>query len=307
MTKLQVLSMDSAELLSQNAAAAATELLAALRGMQQLVSLNLHSIHSLAGCPPQAYSALTASSCLEYVSIHWCSLSVDPTIWLHAFGAGRPLAQLRTLHLTALGHFLVGAKLDSAALTSVAASCPSLQSLDISNSGAAGMQLQPLRQMQCLTQLYLSADVSDTDAADTLAHMTHLQDLRLASTRNLTDQGLLQLTVLRGLTQLELGLGSACVLSKQFMAAVEAKYEWQYWDYALGNTVYVIKSQVRVQSEQDHVGVCREALSVGRPCGVTEQHATCGRNIFMRTIQQVASQLSFAPAQPLCAVEGLLA
>ena len=76
------------------------QLLSYLQPLQQLTHLNLtYSLQGVEGDhpPAAAYTALTASSKLQHLNIHWCMLPLG--VWQCIFPAGRPLPNLRYLDL----------------------------------------------------------------------------------------------------------------------------------------------------------------------------------------------------------------
>jgi hypothetical protein len=80
-------------------AARAAQLLSELQHLQQLTFLDLqNSMRAAIGNPPAAaFSALTASSKLQYLSISACTLPAG--IWQHMFPAGRQLPDLQELDI----------------------------------------------------------------------------------------------------------------------------------------------------------------------------------------------------------------
>mgnify|MGYP001807140883 CR=1 FL=1 len=83
-------------------AASAAQLLSELQHLQQLTFLDLqNSMRAAIGNPPaSAFSALTASSRLQYLSISTCTLPAG--IWQHMFPAGRQLPDLLELDIAGI-------------------------------------------------------------------------------------------------------------------------------------------------------------------------------------------------------------
>lgn len=152
MTKLQFLEIVDAALVGE--AAGVADLFVVLRGMQQLTTLYLSHILDMTGCPAEAYSALTASSNLQRLRLRCCGLQDDPTVWQHVFPASTPPQKLRTLDLTFQGWEVDARQLKAADVACIAASCPALQELNLTNvrGCSRGAQQQPLHQLQALTR-----------------------------------------------------------------------------------------------------------------------------------------------------------
>jgi hypothetical protein len=84
------------------------------------------------------------------------------------------------------------------------ACCPALQTLWIPGLVAQGVDLSGLLSMEQLYCVFVGGEVRDDDvASNILAHMTQLGRLKVYAAPQLTDQGLLAFTALRGLTMLE--------------------------------------------------------------------------------------------------------
>jgi hypothetical protein len=86
----------------------------------------------------------------------------------------------------------------------LAACCPALQWLWFPGLVAPGVDLSQLLALEQLYCLFLGGEVIDDDVTvNILAHMTQLERLKVYAAPQLTDQGLLALTALKWLTQLE--------------------------------------------------------------------------------------------------------
>jgi hypothetical protein len=118
------------------------------------------------------------------------------------FDTSRPLPALNVLQIDRLhrwqGRYCIG--LDE--LKSIFYCCPSLQKLQCGLSFPSGADLNPMTQLQQLTMLQLSTGLH-VKTASCLASLTGLKQLS-ARTWELPDEALLRLTVLTGLTELNL-------------------------------------------------------------------------------------------------------
>lgn len=197
------------------------ELLATLQGMQQLTSLTLGDIHNLGAVPAIAYSALTASSKLRHLWLHHCACSNTPEVWRHVFLANRALRWLRSLTFTAHPSYVTAdpvCRLDTAAIACVVAACPRLRSIDVTGTLEREAQLDQLAQLRYLTRLAVDGSTVTASAACQTHFWTQMTCLRVLKIEQQTikqsdDQsqgsgqlmptGLLQLSVLQGLTRLD--------------------------------------------------------------------------------------------------------
>ena len=198
-------------------AAGAAQLLSQLQHMQQLTHLGLGcSLKAVKrGSPPAtAYSALTASSHLQHLTISECELPAD--VWQHVFPAGRQLPHLRSLNISPRpppsNCIIVGEpsygparSFDSSCLVSC---CPGLQCLDMRWLRMSTELLAPLQGLSGLQELLWAADSElDPTAAEGLAALCQLTgiralDVRMYVPKTAEERLLLQLTQLKQLTKL---------------------------------------------------------------------------------------------------------
>jgi hypothetical protein len=201
-------------------AAGAAQLLSQLQHMQQLTHLGLRcSLKAVKqGSPPAtAYSALTASSHLQHLTISECELPAG--VWQHVFPAGRQLPHLRSLNISprppprkcipiAAGEppsYGPARSFESSCLVSC---CPGLQCLDMKWLGMSTELLAPLQGLSGMQELLLAAESElDPTAAEGLAALCQLTglralDLRMFVPETAEERLLLQLTQLKQLTEL---------------------------------------------------------------------------------------------------------
>jgi len=174
-------------------------LLAAIGQQAQLtgLSLELYSSHRIWRPPSAAaFSALTASSSLQYLKLQNCQLPA--CAWQQMFPPTRCLPELRCLCLDDNGG-ADGQQLGCAAMQAMVACCPALTCLRL------GPQLDvltaaPLQQLTGLAIQRMDAPFQDSEHS--IARLTGLQELSLDARRSydrVTASGLLQLTVLQQL------------------------------------------------------------------------------------------------------------
>jgi hypothetical protein len=188
---------------------ASRAVLAHLAQMAQLTHLQLECEFDK-DTPPVAFSAITASSKLQYLALQrgrgWhCEQVSFEALWSHAFPAGRQLSHLRTLKVAGCtdrgthawipeevslaydqmaypGWFTetqpVGQDSDwkEKFLYRLASCCPRLQHLDAVQALQGQVSLAPLLQLHQLTSLSVQ-HVSDADAGGVLAQLPGLQRL----------------------------------------------------------------------------------------------------------------------------------
>jgi hypothetical protein len=185
-----------------DAAGGTAYLLLPLQHMQQLTHLDLNVSHIVgpqATIPAVAYSALTASSRLQYLRI---TGSIFPEgVWQHVFPAGRQLPHLQELCVTYIGHpsgspaqFPEGSRLVSC--------CPGLQSIGYMKLQYSAGQLAALRGLTGLHTLVLrEVEGSTGGEVGEVGQLTGLRRLELCTKH--TIEGSLQLTKLQHLTSLD--------------------------------------------------------------------------------------------------------
>jgi len=172
-----------------------TRVLAAVGQQSQLTRLELHT-HS-SWYPPSAasYSALTASSYLQYLALH---NQLSACAWQHMFPPTRCLPKLRYLKIWAVDR-QAAQQLSFADMHAMVSCCPALASLTLGPQLAVSTAA-PLQQLTGLTNLGMSASFQDN--APSIARLTGLKVLNLIARPTgdlVTVSGLLQLTVLQQL------------------------------------------------------------------------------------------------------------
>jgi hypothetical protein len=143
-------------------AAATQQLLSDLQHLQQLTHLDLESTlgpweyHDQSHAPPEAYSALTASSKLHHLDINNCCMPEG--VWEHMFPAEQQLPHLRTLDISWVRHptddlpWPTEAPLPGALLASC---CPGLQTLRVKGLEYSMERLAGLQEFSSLRGLTL--------------------------------------------------------------------------------------------------------------------------------------------------------
>ena len=187
---------------STDIAAGTAYLLLPLQHMQQLTHLDLNVSHIVgpqATIPAAAFSALTASSGLQYLRITGTILPEG--VWQHVFPAGRQLPRLQELCVTYISHpsgsptqFPEGSRLVSC--------CPGLQALVYMRLQYSAGQLAALRGLTGLHKLVLrEVEGSTGGEIGEVGQLTGLRRLTLCTKH--TIEGSLQLTKLQHLTSLD--------------------------------------------------------------------------------------------------------
>jgi len=195
--KARLRSLSQHRMLCPGGAVGVAALLCELQQLTQLTHLHLSNSLKFQACVPSAaaYSALTASSALQYLNLRECSL--PDGVWEHIFSADRSLPSLQALDLA---YVCDDARLKTCDVTRLVSCCPGLQQLDIAGTKQPAEQLEPLRELHSLQGLVVSA-VDDT-GVEFLAQLTSLQRLHMWGPSSITDAGLLRLTELQQLTHL---------------------------------------------------------------------------------------------------------
>ena len=195
-------------------------LLSDLRDLQQLTHLHLSSsLREIEYLPTAAFSALTASSKLQYLNLCCCALPVD--VWQHMFPAGRQLPHLTFLDISAVkqpGEALATAP-EGSCLVSC---CPGLQYLNMKFLRCDADHLAPLRGLSMLHTLRCgTAQFCTGEGLEPVCQLTGLRELEVLcrDTRNIREGLLLQLTQLKQMTKLdyfdkELGRPSVQLVAK---------------------------------------------------------------------------------------------
>jgi hypothetical protein len=155
--------------------------LAQLAEMTQLTRLELECMFDKATSPP-AFSAVTASSKLQYLSFtkddDYPDTAPFAAMWMHVFKPGLHLPELHTLKLAGFTHRQDHAWMEMSVyrrssnavpcwqdqcLSCLASCCPRLQDLDVVQALPGDVSLTPLLQLPHLTSLNVQC-VSDADA-----------------------------------------------------------------------------------------------------------------------------------------------
>jgi len=181
--------------------------LAAVGQQAQLTRLQLCAHSSSRAPSAAAYSALTASSCLQLLSLASCQLPVGA--WQHMFPPKKCLPELRALWWQSEDNGAERTLLSPADMQAMVSCCPALSDLGL-GSQLAVSTAAPLQQLTGLTHLSISASFQDN--APSIARLTGLQRLSLNAQQagdQVTASGLLQLTVLQQLRDM-IVTGAAC-------------------------------------------------------------------------------------------------
>jgi hypothetical protein len=200
-TELQHLSLGLKNL--PGGAARVAQLLSELQHLHQLTYLDLQgSMRATADNPPAAaFSALTASSKLQYLDISKCTLPAG--VWQHILPrAGRQLEHLQELEISGVwlptGDF--AAAPDGSRLVSC---CPGLQSLCMQCLQSRAEQLAPLQDLSGLRSLSLTTSAEQSNQVLWVAaSLTGLRQLGLCVVGDFDQLALLQVTQLKHLTAL---------------------------------------------------------------------------------------------------------
>jgi hypothetical protein len=186
-TNLKHLALQFEELVPP--ATGAQDLLSLLPQLQRLTALELH-IESLQAASHTAFTALTASSNLKYLSLAGSRLPGG--IWQQVFAPGSSrLLQLEEVSLPS-----VSPGLNPTDVECIARCCPNLKAF-----GFEGATAESLPLLTGLTKLR-TTDVGDDFVCALVQQLSGLRDLHLSDTRNCTPDGLLELTGLQQLTRL---------------------------------------------------------------------------------------------------------
>jgi hypothetical protein len=174
-----------------------------LEQLQQLTCLVLWSSQKASGPLPAAaaYSALTASSCLQRLDISGSCLPEG--VWQHIFPAGRQLLHMRVLDISNVRHPGAGLEAYAAAPegTCLVSCCPGLQILDVSRL-QYDTELAGLQRLSSLERLTLGHAFFLRDELEVLCQLTGLRELTVLVPSGAAEGPLLQLTQLRQLTSL---------------------------------------------------------------------------------------------------------
>jgi hypothetical protein len=208
-TKLQHLHVPGSVLIG--GAAAEAQLLSHLQHMQQLTHLDMTSAlrrmddGKLAAA---AYSALTASSNLQLLSVSGCTMPEG--VWQHLFPAGGQLPHLRSLNISGVRTLPPGADVfvyapapEGSRLVSC---CPGLTHLNMRNLHHSTGLLIGLQGLSKLHTLCVGDDVLPADNWQALCQLTGLRELRVSCSAHayVAEEALLQLTRLKHLTALNI-------------------------------------------------------------------------------------------------------
>jgi len=182
-------------------------LLAVIGQQPQLIRLELCPCSSWYPPPAAAFSALTASSCLQHLELTNCQL--PPCAWQQLFPPRRRLPELCYLGICFVISEEPAQQLSPADVQVMVSCCPALAHLYL-GSRLPVSTAAPLQQLTGLTTLSIYASFQDN--APSVARLTGLQELipdaRLAGDR-VTVSGLLQLTVLQQLSYMTVR-GASC-------------------------------------------------------------------------------------------------
>ena len=195
MTRLQHLGIKLPRLVTAagvSSPAAAAELLGVLSTLQCLTHLELVRVGCWQWPASSSFSALTASSQLQVLSLVRQGVGWRSS-WRHIFPPNRPLHQLQRLHL-----LHVNPRLSADDLRCIASACPALQELNAEGASVCA-QLTTLLQLPHLTKLQFGLKNRNVGY---VARLTGLHSL--GGNSKLTGGGLQQLAALRQLTELNL-------------------------------------------------------------------------------------------------------
>jgi hypothetical protein len=206
MTGLRVLELWVGSVVMDASPGGVTALLRHIASMQHLQRLVVgtgkhNTLVPLEGGGAELCSAVTASPHLTYLVLR--GVQLPPAAWVHIFAPGRRLVQLHALDLCFGGTD----GFESSALEQLVTCCPAIQTLSSENMSLfkRDVSLAPLLQLQQLAQLECPSVVDGAASVDVLARLSCLTSLHLNASPGLTDVGLLQLTVLKGLQELRVG------------------------------------------------------------------------------------------------------
>jgi hypothetical protein len=208
-TSLTRLHLEDAALQPSNSTVAASQLLQALARLPALSFLGLRYVEGWWPEQLSAYSALTASSNLQFLVA--CGCDMPGAAWAHVFPVGRQLPHLHTFDARADeegGGEAELAPFDSTGIAHLVSCCPALEFLAVFTSPTAS--LTPLRSLTALTQLE-AGSVSHAAIKPDLVALSQLQQLSFEVTvpvgrAQQWRQHLVPLTALTNLTSLSCSL-----------------------------------------------------------------------------------------------------
>ena len=193
LTKLQHLDLDSTS--PAGGAKGAAVLLEVLPRLQNLTHLDLSEcLCDAVSAPAAAFSALTASSKLEFLDIQY----TEPPEGALACLLGRTLPQLQCLNLNGICSTCPDG-LNERELRQLVKACPHLRSLQCSlQPNACPNALLQLTALTALTLDCVTVEVTEC----VLVKLTRLEELHIVPNSTIDDVGLLRLTALTQLSQL---------------------------------------------------------------------------------------------------------
>jgi hypothetical protein len=198
-TQLQLLDLDLTHTIF-GAAAEAAQLLSHIQPMQELTHLHLGNLWAVReGSPPAAaYSALIASSKLQYLDISECRLPEG--VLPHLFPAGRQLPNLQSLNIAHVREHSEPATIPEG--SRLVSCCPRLQSLHLGGvQGLNAVWLAPLQGLSGLHMLRFAGPCLTSDGWQALCQLTGLRELDMCYLPPATREQLLQATQLQQLTR----------------------------------------------------------------------------------------------------------
>lgn len=200
------------------AAAGAAALLLELNKLTNLTDLQLVQVlwaHA-AGMQPGAYSALTASSRVQTLDL---SFSLIPSrAWRCMFNPDlQNLPNLHTLNIACSQ-----APITDHDLALMVQCCPGLRTLGLKGTLKQGCTMEALLGFSALMSLSVNHFSSD-DVLAVLAGLRGLEDLQMSVLSSIRASGLLQLTVLKGLTRLRVESSPETWIAKYGMVLLQNK------------------------------------------------------------------------------------
>jgi hypothetical protein len=321
--QLRVLDLDG----SMGSNTAAT-LLSAVQRLSNLVHLRLCTFDMSEVGNAEHVSALTGYSALLPPGPHLTCFSLTSNrAWIllagcgtHMFGATRQLPQLKVFELGAFNEesvlkdpsdqFLYYDEAGHRGFDTPAACfgpgdverlvccCPGLERLWMPGLVQAGVDVSPLLRLTALTGLFVGGEVwCDDVAVSVLAGMTGLQELQLCDAPGFTDNGLLALSALTGLTKLG-------VLSCQLSTALPTFFNGRettdedevegcflLWKQVCGLSKHVCCFAVEVNSRDRSLG---KKLKILHMLHVSAPSYTCLCNITMVLCLCLHAALTYA-------------
>jgi hypothetical protein len=182
-------------------AVGASQLLSHLQQLQQLTHLNVTgTLRGAEADPPAAaYSALTASSTLQHLTIS--TIVLPPAAWQHMFPVGRQLPHLRYLDTSAVvdpsQDYSFAAAPD---FSSLVGCCPRLQVLHIQHRLCNTQLLAPLRGLTGLRRLEMGGNQVTADDLQAVSQLTGIRELSVLCLNIIEAELLLPLLELQQLT-----------------------------------------------------------------------------------------------------------